>query len=117
MGPDPESDEERQWMSIHVTCTKIFVIGQVIYLFIWVSILNNNPDRFKGSEKAISVMNFVRTTVVAFGLFTVLNPYVFNIPGKWDAFLEWWAFMNTFVAYMAMINIMPFEDNFKFKDE
>ena len=115
MGPGPETDEEKLWMEIHVFHTHVFVIAQVIYLFTWVSIFNNNMDKFKGFENHVGILNFVRTTVILFGLFTVLNDSYFKIEGKWDAFLEWYAFINTFVCHITMISVMPFRDSFAFE--
>ena len=108
-GGDGDSEGEE----IHVFFTRVFVVAQVLYLFIWVSIFNGNMDKFKGFETHVSILNTQRMTVVLFGLFTVLADQ-FKIEGKWDAFLEWYAFMQCFAMYIVMANIMPFRDTFKF---
>jgi hypothetical protein len=44
---NPPTDRDRIGMDIHINATGIFVVCQVLYLFIFVQILNGNQEKFK----------------------------------------------------------------------
>jgi hypothetical protein len=58
----------------------------------------------------------LRTTVILFGLFTAIAKPL-EIEGKWDAFLEWYAFSATFFMYSSLINIFHYKDSFVFENQ
>jgi hypothetical protein len=94
------------------------VIAQVLYTFKFVSVMNANQDQFNTAFSThIYFLNFFRFSIIAFGIFTEVIAPMFEIKGKWDAFLEWYAFNMMFLFYMCVINIFLYKDDFVFENQ
>lgn len=78
--------------------------------------LINNIEHFKSAENSIWMMNKLRLSCAVFGLFTLVAP-ILDIKGDWSPFLEWYAFLGTFVSYMLLSNVIRFTDKFVFEKQ
>ena len=94
---------------IHQFFTNLFVASQVLYLFTIISVFDSRRDTdFKGKEFQIGLLKFIRLSTTLFWVFQQYCDY-YDVPGDWWSYVEWYAFLNTFLCYITIATMMPFK--------
>jgi hypothetical protein len=97
-------------MTMHCTVTAIFVVGEVLYIFTCIGILNSSRQFFQGAEALIGRLVFLRTIVIGLGAVT-LGAKVFGFDiGIYSAVIEWVLFIMSFYIFSIFSTIMPYTD-------
>ena len=103
--------DEKIGEQVHQYFTNIFVAGQVLYLFIMISIFDNHTEEFPNTSGRRACLRMIRLTVTLFFIWQQYCDY-YDIPGAWWSYVEWYAFLNTFGIYMIIATMMPFKNTF-----
>jgi len=99
-------------MTIHCTCTALFVVGEVLYIFTVIGVMTSCKDAFKGLEAYISRLVFLRLVVIVLGVITLGSKVVGKDIGIWGAVIEWTLFIESFYVFSIFATMMQYSVSF-----
>jgi hypothetical protein len=88
----------------HGQVTRLFTIGQVLYIFFITGVLNGHRDKFQGSESTIDTLVNLRLVAIGVGLTQALssNDVIRTL-------CEWVAFYMAFYIHYLLSTIIKYE--------
>ena len=92
----------------HCTAAALFTLGEILYMFTMVGILNTHREHFPGYDFTIS--SLVAMAVMA-GLLGVwkLGEDIFDYDiGVWGSIIEWVEFLLSFLMFAVVAHVMPY---------
>ena len=99
--------------NVHQTSTDIFTISRLVYLSTLTIIFNLYPTLIQGATTRLYILNFLIISVYAFYLFGYYIAPAMGIKAAWGVFIEWEAFMASFIMDIVNISLIPFADTIK----
>jgi hypothetical protein len=97
-------------MHVHCFVVALFVIGEVLYFFTMISVLNANRTQFPQAGSQIDTLVTCRTATVVLGVLTLgakISGYdIKQYGGDW---IEWILFNMSFYIFAVLADIMPYD--------
>ena len=98
-------------MHVHCFVVALFVVGEVLYIFTAIAVLNSARDKFpQTAQSSIDTLVLCRSVTIVLGAVTLGAKITGHEIGVYSSYIEWILFNLSFYIFAIFSKVMPYDD-------